>query len=118
MKTLAHFKFILLTLSLITVLSCARKDTTTQKADLWLTTADQTSLLAKQAALPFTTAGTDTGAVITIDTAVHFQSIDVFGYALTGGSAWAIQSKLDATQRAALLKDLFLTDSSNIGISY
>ncbi len=56
--------------------------------------------------------------VIEIDTTQRFQTIDGFGYALTGGSAWLLNQKLDPARREALLKELFLTDSSNIGVSY
>ena len=46
-----------------------------------------------------------------------FQSIDGFGYALTGGSAQHIV-KMSAPARTALLKELFATDGNNIGVSY
>lgn len=44
--------------------------------------------------------------------------MDGFGYTLTGGSAQLIMQKLIPSARAGLLKDLFLTDDSGIGISY
>ncbi len=56
--------------------------------------------------------------VIEIDTTQKFQTIDGFGYALTGGSAWLLNQKLDPARREAILKELFLTDGSNIGVSY
>jgi glucosylceramidase len=57
-------------------------------------------------------------AVIEIDTTQRFQTIDGFGYALTGGSADLIHQKLNAKQRDKLLRELFLRDDSSIGISY
>ena len=98
-------------------LSCAKKESGKVKAEFWLTTGDQRSLLAKQETLFFTDQ-VSADAVITVDTVRQFQGIDGFGYALTGGSAWAINQKLSATQRDSLLKELFLTDGNHIGISY
>jgi len=54
---------------------------------------------------------------IIVDTTKTFQSIDGFGNCLTGGSATLLH-KMDATNRSAILQELFATDGSNIGISY
>ncbi len=54
---------------------------------------------------------------IKIDTKQTYQSIEGFGFALTGGSAMHIFN-MDATKRTALLKELFKTDENNIGTSY
>jgi glucosylceramidase len=56
-------------------------------------------------------------AVITVDSSKKYQSIDGFGFSLTGGSAQVLM-KMSPVKRAALLKELFATDGSNIGISY
>src|SRR6185437_8490106 len=53
----------------------------------------------------------------TVDTTQTYQTIDGFGYALTGGSAQLIYS-LPTAQRQALEQELFATDSTNIGVSY
>jgi glucosylceramidase len=82
-----------------------------------LTNADKSALLQRQnVALNFST-GPAVEPVITVDTTQTFQSIDGFGYALTGGSAQLIYG-LPSSQRAALLNELFLTDSNHIGVSY
>ena len=57
------------------------------------------------------------GETITVDTKKAFQTIDGFGNCLTGGSATLLH-KMDATNRHAILKELFATDGNNIGISY
>lgn len=83
----------------------------------WLTKADRSSLLQKQnISLNFSVASNQYNT-ITIDTTQTYQSIDGFGFALTGGSAYLI-NRLPATDRDALLKELFTTDSTFIGISY
>lgn len=94
------------------------KDTGTSDVDYWITTGDQSSLLEKAPqGLKFAAAAPNL-PVIAIDTAQRLQSIDGFGYALTGGSAYLINQKLTPAQREQLLKELFLTDGNGIGISY
>jgi glucosylceramidase len=83
----------------------------------WLTNPDKSSLLQKQnVALNFT-GGVAIQPVITVDTTQTYQTIDGFGYALTGGSAQLIYG-LPTAQRQALEQELFTTDSNNIGVSY
>lgn len=84
---------------------------------LWLTNTDKSALFQQQnIALNFGT-GLAVEPVITVDSTQTYQTIDGFGYALTGGSAQLIYS-LPATQRQALEQELFGTDSSHIGVSY
>ncbi|WP_295801284.1 glycoside hydrolase family 30 beta sandwich domain-containing protein [Mucilaginibacter sp.] len=84
---------------------------------MWLTKGDQSALLAKQnIALLFSTA-TNSNTTIAVDTTITYQSIDGFGFCLTGGSASVINS-LPADKKDALLKELFATDDTHIGISY
>jgi len=84
----------------------------------WITTGDKTSLFGEASSKWSFVSGTDSIAAIEVDTTQRFQSIDGFGFALTGGSASLINQKLNPTQREKLLNELFLTDRSNIGISY
>lgn len=86
-------------------------------ASWWLTKGDKTALLAPQQNLTFGKTET-TGSVISIDTTQQFQTIDGFGYALTGGSAMLLNTKLNTDQRATLLRELFLTEENSIGLSY
>ena len=84
---------------------------------MWLTQGDQGSLLKQQnLALNFGTS-TNTNPTIEVDTTQTYQSIDGFGFTLTGGSATVI-NQLPAAQKASLIKELFATDSGHIGISY
>jgi glucosylceramidase len=84
----------------------------------WLTKSNQAALLKKQnIAINFTTAS-NSYSTITVDTTQHYQSIDGFGFTLTGGSAYVINHNLSATDRSALIRELFSNDSTAIGISY
>ena len=82
----------------------------------WLTKADATVLLQKQNAILFN-ASSNSYSTITVDSTQTYQTIDGFGYALTGGSAYVI-SKLDANTKNNLLHELFANDNNSIGISY
>jgi glucosylceramidase len=97
-----------------------------QKSDvqLWLTTQDRSSLFALQThPLYFSNKSTRLSPwngevqVIAIDDKQKFQTIDGFGFALTGGSAQLLM-KMSPDARTALLKKLFSTDGDGIGVSY
>jgi glucosylceramidase len=93
--------------------------TTYAKTDVkeWLTTSDQIQLLSRQnLALNFSTASNQ-NTTINVDTTTTYQSIDGFGFALTDGSAQVINS-LSTSVNSSLIKELFATDSTGIGISY
>ena len=74
-----------------------------QDARLWLTTPDRTALVALQPGALHFSSEPGPSPVLTVDNAQHFQSIDGFGFALTGGSAQLLM-RMGAAQRAALLK--------------
>jgi len=83
----------------------------------WLTKGDRSALLEKQnTALNFGTAQNNNPTIV-IDETQKFQSIDGFGYTLTGGSAGLINA-MDAQAQDALLQDLFSAKNNGIGISY
>lgn len=85
--------------------------------DFWLTKGDQSVLLQKQSTVLSFGTTANTNANIDVDTTQVFQTIDGFGYTLTGGSAFVI-NHLNATDKANLLKELFGNDSNSIAISY
>jgi len=89
------------------------------QVQFWLTNPDLSTLFKRQnVALNFSTSSnTNAAPVIEVDTAQTYQTIDGFGYTLTGGSAIVI-NQLNATKKADLLKELFAVDSTYIGISY
>lgn len=108
--------------------SCSKKNNNTtvtpppdstgsNDVDFWLTNSNQTVLLQKQTGtLSF---GTKNNAYpfIDVDSTQTFQSIDGFGFTLTGGSASVI-NHMDAASKAALLKELFGIDGSSISVSF
>jgi glucosylceramidase len=87
------------------------------QARWWLTDPDHSVLFQEQSAsLPFG-AGANDHPAIEVDDAQSFQTIDGFGCCLTGGSA-AHLIAMDPANRRALLRELFASDSTNIGLSY
>jgi len=85
--------------------------------EFWLTKSDQSVLLQKQGGiLSFgTTAGSNIN--IEVDTTTQYQTVDGFGYTLTGGSAQLINA-MPAADKASLLQELFTISGNAIGISY
>jgi glucosylceramidase len=80
---------------------------------LWLTTPDRAAIIAPQTSLHFSS---DAGKLpeLTVDDAQHFQTMDGFGFALTGGSAQLLM-RMCPGAGVALLKQLFTTDDDEIG---
>lgn len=88
-----------------------------RNAEVWLTNADQSALFEKQHNLLSFSKSANLDSTIYIDDTKAFQSIDGFGFSLTGGSAQLMMSMTPA-RRAALIKELFAFNDKNIGISY
>lgn len=87
------------------------------KAHVWLTKGDKTKLLDKEGDLSIKDTLTSKWPMITVDTTVMYQTIEGFGAALTGSSAYLLHKKMDGTKRTEILTDLFDT-VNGIGISY
>ncbi|TCD00346.1 glycoside hydrolase family 30 protein [Pedobacter psychroterrae] len=88
-----------------------------KSAELWLTDPGNKILFSRQDPLKITKAKNSGPQEIVVDTKTSYQTIDGFGYTLTGGSAQHIFGMGNA-ERAALLKELFAFDGANIGTSY
>lgn len=86
------------------------------EARAWVTTADRTRLLAEESTPLLFKKGQPEGEMIEVNPRETFQTIDGFGFALTGGSAqWII--RMTPAARHALLEELFATPAG-LGISY
>ncbi|QIH40418.1 glucosylceramidase [Flavobacterium sp. Sr18] len=89
----------------------------TNEMDFWLTKGNQSVTLQKQTSVLAFGTTVNNYANIEVDDAKTFQTIDGFGYTLTGGSAQVI-NQLNAQKRQELLKELFGSDANSITISY
>src|SRR5687767_4645192 len=74
------------------------------KAQVWITSGDQTRLLAKENDISITEVAESDLPTITINESEKLQQIEGFGAALTESSAFLIQQELNSTQRSSLLE--------------
>ncbi len=88
-----------------------------QQIEFWLTDPDAKIHFQQQPSISPNTANQAVNTIININENEKYQTIDGFGYTLTGGSAMHLHN-LDDTKRAQILQELFGTDGNNIGVSY
>src|ERR1700722_13521556 len=87
------------------------------EARMWLTTSDQSALLAEQKdPLPFSSTVNHSPG-IDVNDMQQFQQIDGFGFALTGGSAQLLM-RMEPGPREELLKELFGSEGNAARVSY
>ncbi len=80
-------------------------------AEVWLTTGDQTNLLTKKAPVVFTNQeSSEEKLTVKVSPEVRYQTMDGFGAAITGSSAYLINHQMTEAQRNSLLGDLFTED--------
>lgn len=89
----------------------------TNDVDFWLTKGDQSVLLTKQSGILGFNTTSNTYANIEVNESQKYQTVDGFGYTLTGGSADVI-NQLNASKKNALLQELFGSGENSIGINY
>ncbi len=83
----------------------------------WLTNADRSALVAQQPPIPASQAKGGQPPTITVDEGRRFQTVDGFGFALTGGSAQLLQA-MSAAKRRALLTEILGDGPGQGGVSY
>lgn len=91
-------------------------DTTGRKIVPWITTGDERLLLSRQPSVSFAQASS-TASSIVIDTTKKFQTMDGFGYTLTGGSVDMFM-QMPAAARSKLLEELFGKDEHSISVNF
>ena len=104
-------------LSLSLAATAAAQSSSGSSVSLYLTSPDRSALLSPQPPIAFTPPTAASTQTITINPAKTYQTIDGFGFALTGGSAQLI-AHMDAAKRDALLHNLFTRTGDGIGVSY
>ena len=88
------------------------------KIEAWVTNPDRSALFEKQSeTVSFSNKERGWGGKIIVDDTQKLQTIDGFGFALTGGSA-ELMMKMTPTKRKKLIQEVFATDENNIGVSY
>lgn len=82
----------------------------------WITTGDQSKLLARGPDAAFGRARAK-GIVIDVDPAQRYQEMVGFGASITDASAWLIQNRMKAPQRETLMRELF-GPAPGLGLSF
>ncbi len=133
MRNAKMIKTGLISLMLIAIFACKDKKTSSavpeppvvnppvetvpSEVSLWVTNGNQFGLFQKQNVSLVFKNEQNSNETITVDTSTTYQTIDGFGYTLTGGSA-SLLNGLSSDKKDAILKELFRTDGDNIGVSY
>jgi glucosylceramidase len=91
--------------------------TPVNEMDLWLTTANEGIKLQKQNTVLSFSTNVNQYPNIEVDESSTFQTIDGFGFTLTGGSVEVI-NQLSGAKKTELLQELFGTGNTGIAISY
>ena len=120
MKNKLLISVLILAALLSLIISCTSNQNESEKRnqlEWWLTKADQSVLLQKQTAILSFSDSVNSNPTIEIDSTKSLQTVDGFGYTLTGGSASLI-NKLPAKQKKELLQELFGKNENSISISY
>lgn len=86
------------------------------QVQVWTTSGSQVNLLYNKS-LDFADTEVATYPTINVDPATTYQTIDGFGYSLTGGSAM-LMHQMESTARGKLLREFFGSDSNSIRVSY
>ncbi len=84
---------------------------------VWLSTQDRSALLQRQTTPLSFSSRASSNPILDVDPEKKFQTIDGFGFALTGGSAQLLQ-QMSKPARNALLRRIFTTSGDGIGVSY
>ncbi len=100
----------------ILILSLLSVHVSFSQVQCWLTTHDGTAEFMEQKDIPFSKENND-GQIIRLDKSKTYQTMDGFGYTLTGGSATLLH-KMSPERRHKILTNLFSASGNNIGISY
>ncbi len=85
------------------------------QARVWLTTVDQSQLLAEQAPVPFGSAASSHPTIV-IDPETTYQTMDGFGASITDSSA-AVLSALSPAERDATMRKLFDPEPVSASVS-
>ncbi|KQS53887.1 glycosyl hydrolase [Brevundimonas sp. Leaf363] len=97
--------------------ACASAPPRQSTIQSWVTTGDRSQLMQAQPALAWSETRAD-GPAVVVDPNQTFQTMVGFGASVTDASAWLIQTRMTASQRDALLHELFGRDGEGLGFSF
>jgi glucosylceramidase len=128
-KILFKMKFIIILSLVLSLANCSKSTNTAtenpdieepiikNEVDFWLTKSDASVKLQKQEIVLAFGSNYNNYATIEVDDSQTFQTVDGFGFSLTGGSAEVING-LISSKKQELLQKLFGANENSIAISY
>lgn len=128
-KIFNKMKFIVILTFILSLANCSKSSTEANEnpietppqveneVDFWLTKADETVKMQKQDLVLAFGSNYNNYAAIEVDDSQTFQTVDGFGFSLTGGSAEVING-LISSKKQELLQKLFGVNENSISISY
>lgn len=84
---------------------------------IYMTTGDQSQLLAAQSSLNFAPDSGSNPTTITVNETIKYQQMDGWGASITDSSGWLMWNSLSSSIRNQLMNDLF-SKNSGIGLSF
>jgi glucosylceramidase len=120
MKKRNHFDYIFIgfiILSLLSTCNSTELEKNHSPVLLYRTTMDQSKLLEADTLKVKTNLESSGDALITLRPEIRYQTMDGFGYTLTGGSALHLQG-MSKSARDNILKELFARGEDGIGVNY
>lgn len=112
MKSKSAFLFVIIA----GLVACSQPEKKVTKMSSWVTLPDKSVLFQSQPEIQFQDNSIQIPTIM-VDTAQQFQTVDGFGYSLTGGSAQLINA-LPASGQDSLLRELFSPEGNGIGVSF
>lgn len=116
-RLLTSFSLSVLLLSFVSSCSMFSKSTGSNDQAFWLTDPSQNILFEQKTIASVVDEQLVSSGQIKIDPTSTYQSMDGFGYCLTGGSVQLL-NRMSTTARSAILHELFGTGDDEIGVSY
>ncbi|WP_328777982.1 discoidin domain-containing protein [Streptomyces canus] len=116
---LAAATTLLATLPVLPAATPASAGTALSRASVWITNPSTKTYLSQKSPVTWKTGSAPAGSAstITVDTTRKYQPMTGFGASFTDSSAWLVGTKLNASQRNALMRDLF-SRRDGIGLSF
>src|SRR5215467_7972435 len=112
-KCLMNFRPILASLAFLAAAELAPAQT----VSVWLTTHDQSKLLAQQGSVAFSS-GSPGNNCIVVDENQSYQQIEGFGAAFTDTTGYILHGVASPTARTNAMQRLFTRTGSGIGLSF
>jgi len=108
--------FTVATIALVLFSQYNSASATGESVGVWMTSADQSKLLAQQSSVNFGANSGSNPLTITVNPGTKYQTMDGWGASITDSSGWLMWNRLSSGTRNTLMNELF-SKTSGIGLS-